>query len=62
MPRIITLTCPNCGTIAAGNVLEDHREMKCEGLACKEVLRFEDLPQQDQQHLIENRDQYVMED
>jgi hypothetical protein len=62
MPRIITLTCPNCGTVVAGNVLEDHREMKCEGLECEKVLQFEDLPQQDQKHLVKNRDQYVMED
>lgn len=62
MVRIITLSCPNCGTIVAGNVLEDHREMKCEGLGCDEVLRFSDLSKDDQQHIIENREQYVMED
>jgi hypothetical protein len=62
MVQIITLTCSTCGTVVAGNVLEDHREMKCEGVDCDEVLRFSDLPEDEQQHIIENRHQYVMED
>lgn len=62
MVRIITLSCPQCGTVVAGNVLEDHREMKCPGLNCEEVLRFSDLAEGEQQHIIENRKQYTMED
>ena len=45
--RIITLRCPSCGTVVAGNVLEDRREVKCPGLDCKEVLRFSDLEEAD---------------
>jgi len=62
MVRIITLPCPSCGTVVAGNVLEDHREMKCPGLNCDEVLRFSDLPESEQQHILEHPEQYVMED
>jgi len=62
MVRIITISCSSCGTIVAGNVLEDHREIKCEGLDCEEVLRFSDLPADEQQHITENRRHYVMED
>lgn len=56
--RIITLTCPNCGTIVAGNVLEDRRVMKCPGLECEQVLRYDDLPEDDRRHLVENRETY----
>lgn len=62
MPRIITLTCPDCGTIVAGNVLEDHRETKCPGRECDEVLRFSHLSEDEQQHILEHRRQYAMED
>lgn len=58
--RIITLTCPGCGTIVAGNVLEGHRVMKCPGLSCEEVLRFEDLSERDQRHMLDNLEQYRM--
>jgi len=56
--RIITHTCPACGTVVAANELEDNRVMKCGGLGCQEVLRFEDLPEEDREHFLENRDQY----
>lgn len=56
--HIITHTCPNCGTIVAGNVLEAQRVMKCPGLHCEEVLRFEDLDEADQEHLVEHREKY----
>lgn len=56
--RIITHTCPTCGTIVAANELEANRVMKCPGLGCQEVLRFEDLPVDSQEHFLENRDQY----
>jgi hypothetical protein len=49
--RIITLTCPDCGTIVADNVLERHRVMKCPGLDCEQVLRFDDLPESDQRYI-----------
>ena len=45
--RIVTLTCPDCGTITAGNVLETHREMQCVGLNCDSVVRFADLDERD---------------
>lgn len=59
--RIITLTCPNCGTVTAGNVLENQREMKCPGLDCDRVIRFTDLPETDREYILGNRDKYVME-
>lgn len=59
--RIITLPCPDCGTIVAGNVLEDHREMKCPGLGCEAVLRFSDLDEEDREHFLSNREKYRME-
>jgi len=62
MVRIITLACPDCGTVVAGNVLEDHREMKCPGRNCGAVLRFSDLSADEQQHIIEHPEQYEMTD
>lgn len=59
--RIITHTCPECGTITAGNVLEKHREMKCPGLSCEHVVRFTDLDADEQEHILANRDSYTME-
>lgn len=53
--RIITYECPACGTIVAGNVLERHRAMKCPGLACEAVLRFDDLEEDDQSYLIDHK-------
>lgn len=58
--RIVTLTCPECGTIVAGNVLEDRRVMKCPGLGCESVLRFEDLDADEQEHLVSNREKYTI--
>lgn len=59
--RIITDTCPDCGTIVAGNVLERRRVMKCPGLGCETVRRFEDLPESDQAHIVNNLERYGME-
>jgi phage FluMu protein Com len=59
--RIMTLRCPSCGTVVAGNVLEDRREVKCPGLGCKEVLRFSDLEEADREHILANREQYRIE-
>ena len=56
--HIITHTCPSCGTVVAANELESDRVMKCPGLGCDTVLRFEDLPAEDHEHFLENRDQY----
>jgi len=62
MVRIITSTCDECGTVVAGNVLESHREMKCPGLGCESVLRFSDLTDDEQRHVVDHRDHYRMED
>jgi uncharacterized paraquat-inducible protein A len=58
--RIITLTCPACGTVVAANELESNRIMNCPGLDCQEVLRFEDLPEEAREHFLNNREQYQM--
>ena len=59
--RIITYTCDSCGTVVAGNVLERHRVMKCVGLDCDVVLRFKDLPADDREHILSNREAYTIE-
>lgn len=56
--QIITHTCPDCGTIVAANELEDNRVMKCLGLDCVAVLRFEDVPAHDREFFLENSEQY----
>lgn len=56
--RIITQTCPECNTIVAANKLESNRVMRCPGLDCEVVLRFEDLPGDAQKHFLENRERY----
>jgi len=56
--RIITHTCPTCGTIVAANELEDRRIMKCPGLSCDTVLRFDDLPEDARQHFLKNEEKY----
>jgi len=60
--RIITHTCPGCGTVVAANELKSSRVMKCPGLGCEAVLRFEDLPDSDREHFLDNREQYRMDD
>ena len=59
--RIITHTCTECGTIISANEIESNRVMKCPGLRCQNVLRFEDLPEDDQQHFLENQEQYEID-
>ena len=59
--RIITHTCPTCGTVVAANELEQHRVMKCPGLNCETVLRFTDLPEDAQEFFLDNREQYRLE-
>ena len=56
--RIITHTCPDCGTVVAANELEESRVMKCPGLGCNTVLRFDDLPEADREHFLEHRELY----
>jgi hypothetical protein len=58
--RIETLSCENCGTVVAANVLEGERVMKCPGLDCESVLAFEDLPRETQRWLLDKRDRYRM--
>ena len=58
--RIITHACPECGTVVAANELEERRVMKCPGLDCETVLRFEDLDGDERDHFLENRDQYQL--
>jgi len=59
--RIITHTCPECGTITAGNVLEQRRELKCPGLNCDNVLKYSDLSSDDRAYILNNRDIYSTE-
>ncbi|WP_436926645.1 hypothetical protein [Halosimplex amylolyticum] len=56
--RVITLTCPDCGTIVSANELESARVTKCPGLDCEAVLRFTDLPESERRHFLDNREQY----
>lgn len=58
--RIITHRCPECGTIVAANVIEEHRVMKCPRSRCQEVLRFEDLSKEQRSFLLGNRETYQM--
>jgi hypothetical protein len=59
--RIITLSCPDCGTIIAGNVLEKTREMKCPGLSCERVIQFSNLADTEREHILLNRDKYEVD-
>lgn len=59
--RIETLTCPDCGTVVAANVLESQRKLKCPGLGCEQSLEFGDLPPDVREHYTENRDRYRMD-
>lgn len=56
--RIITHTCPACGTIVSANVLESNRVMNCPGVDCEEILQFDDLPADERTHYLENRAKY----
>jgi hypothetical protein len=46
--HIVTLTCPNCGTVVAGNLLVETRSAKCPGVDCDEILRLEQLSEEDE--------------
>jgi uncharacterized paraquat-inducible protein A len=56
--RIITHTCPDCGTIVSANELESRRVMKCPRFDCEAILRFDDLPAEARKHLLDNRERY----
>jgi len=61
MMRIITHTCSECGTIIAGNVLEADRMMRCPGLDCEAIHRFDSLPAENQAYLEANHETLTME-
>jgi uncharacterized paraquat-inducible protein A len=56
--RIITNTCPECGTVIAANELEANRTMKCPGLDCEHVLRFDDISETEREYFLDHREQY----
>jgi uncharacterized paraquat-inducible protein A len=56
--RIETISCPNCRTVVAVNVLEAEQVMKCPGLGCEVVHRFDDLPAGVRDHYETHRDRY----
>lgn len=56
--RIITTSCPDCSTVVTANVLESNRVMKCPGLNCENVLRFDDLDEADRADFLEHKEQY----
>jgi uncharacterized paraquat-inducible protein A len=58
--RIITHTCPDCGTVVSANELEQHRVMKCPRFDCETILRFDDLSAEEREYFLDNRDQYVI--
>jgi hypothetical protein len=58
--RIITHTCETCGTIVSANELESNRVMKCPGLDCESVLRFNDLSDEEQEFFVDHADQYKL--
>lgn len=58
--RIITHTCSACGTIISANEIEANRVMKCPGLTCENVLRFDDLPRDARDHFLEHRESYEL--
>jgi hypothetical protein len=52
--NVYALTCPECGTVVAGNVLESSRLMKCPGVDCTAELQFSDLPEDAKEDLLVN--------
>lgn len=59
--HIETLSCPECGTVVAANVLETQRTLKCPGLECERVFHFGDLSEEVQDHYTENPEQYTID-
>lgn len=61
--RIITTRCPDCETIVAANELESTRVMKCPGLDCDHVFRFEEaFTAEERDHFLTNREQYELQE
>lgn len=56
--RIITHSCPDCGTVVSANELEANRVMKCPRVDCPAVLRFEDLTEEEREFFLEHAEQY----
>ena len=56
--KIFTLLCPDCGTVIAANELESNRIQKCPGLGCENVLKFEDLPGEAREHILNHTEKY----
>lgn len=56
--RIITHTCPDCGTVVSANELEAERVMKCPRLGCETVLRFDDLTDEERRFFLNNHERY----
>jgi hypothetical protein len=59
--RVSTLACEKCGTVVAANELEKRRVMKCPGIECESVFRFESLPKKDREYIVDHRDRYRVE-
>lgn len=59
--RIITHTCPDCGTVIAANVLESEQVTSCPRYDCKAILRFTDLSADEQAFVREHSDRYQMD-
>lgn len=58
--KIITHTCPDCGSIIAANVLEKERVMKCPRVDCSEILAFDDLDEDARKFYLDNREKYKL--
>lgn len=56
--KVYTLSCPDCGTVVAANELESNRIQKCPGLDCSTVLRFDDLPAEARDHILDHAEKY----
>jgi hypothetical protein len=59
--RIITLACEECGSIVAGNVLEQKGRVDCPGPNCDQTLQIETLTDDEQRHLLNNAEKYSIE-
>ena len=56
--RIITNTCKICGTVVAANELERQRVMKCPGVLCDEVIRFNNLSVEEREFFLKHVENY----
>lgn len=58
--KVYTLSCPDCDTVVAANELESNRIQKCPGIDCNTILRFEYLPAEARDHIINNAEKYTI--